>query len=744
MKRKTRGAALPLLALLFGHLAFLANSAMLGCSFSAPGASTVPDAMDNPNYYSCACRCSAPVTTTLRVSANFDDAEQSQRLDDTDGSGDLDLGVVVSGLRFTNAVIPRDATINSAFLQFTSDQGFAGNNTTALTLNLFGEASDSATSFGGNFANVNGRTRTTASVNWSVPAWTATGQAGAAQRSPDLKAIVQEIVKRPGWQSGNALAMIIAGSGGRREAESYDGNKTRAALLEVTFSVATDQALNVCMPANLNPNLLDANGTYQPIPSDMDLQNDCSGRVETTVSHMAQACDYPPQCQCDAVVGSRRFNDSCNDPCVENPLDPKCSNFDPVNGTTTATNAPGDKAVCLASRNAASTAPAALSAGIFGQVSQCAVTGPATIEVGDETKQSDAQGFVEFTGRPCPGGQCNVGLAYALDLDPITFQVRFAADPKFEDLASTGASTLAAAKIGSTGFGTVGAMQTESSVRGRRKTNTKAFLLPNPSELNVFIDWTNHTCSMFGTLAGTADGESNGDETLGADVSVSGDILNEPPRADAGPDQSVECTSSAGATALLDGSASSDPEANLVRLSWTRDSRSGAKIGTGATAVVSQAVGAPVTYVLRAIDDFGQTDEDSTKLAIVDTGKPTLSLTAKPVQLMELTASLKTVKVTVTSGDVCDSNPAVRLRSISINEGGFADATHPHPDIAGAAFDTDDREFQLRATRLPGSSGRVYSITYEVKDASGNATTAVVKVAAPRVGMLPYNPPVRR
>lgn len=741
-RRKLRGGALPLLALLCGHLTFLANSAMLGCSFSAPGAYIVPDAMDNPNYYTCACRCAAPVTTTLRVSANFDDAEQSQRLDDTDGSGDLDLGVVVTGLRFTNAVIPRDATINSAFLQFTSDQGFAGNNTTAATLNLFGEAADSAASFGGNFANINGRPRTSASVNWAVPAWTATGQAGAAQRSPDLKAVVQEIVKRPGWQAGNALALIVAGSG-RREAESYDGNKTRAAALEVTFSVATDQALNVCMPASLNPNLLDANGTYQPIPSDGDLQNDCSGRVETTLSHMAQACDYPPQCECDAVVGSRRFNDSCNDPCVENPLDPQCSNFDPVHGTTTATNAPGDPAVCLASRNAASIAPAALSAGIFGQVSQCAVSGPATIEVGDESKQSEAQGFVEFTGRPCPGGQCNVGLAYALDLDPITFQVRFASDPKFEDLASSGASTPAAAKIGSTGFGTVGAMQTESSVRGRRNSNSKAFLMPNPSDLNVFVDWTNHTCSMFGTVAGTADGESNGDEDFGAEVSVSGDILNQPPRANAGPDQQVECSSPDGATALLDGSGSSDPEANLVRLSWTRGSRSGAKVGTGATAVVSQALGAPVTYVLRAIDDYGQTDEDSTQLAIIDTGKPTLALSAKPSRLMELTASLKTIKVTVATGDLCDSKPTVRLRSITTNEGIFADATHSHRDIVGAAFDTDDREFQLRATRLAGSNGRVYSITYEVKDASGNATTAVVTVSAPRVSMFPYNPPVR-
>ena len=44
-------------------------------------------------------------------------------------------------------------------------------------------------------------------------------------------------------------------------------------------------------------------------------------------------------------------------------------------------------------------------------------------------------GVVQFLGRPCPGGQCSLGLSYLLDLDKITFQVRFASDPVFEDLA---------------------------------------------------------------------------------------------------------------------------------------------------------------------------------------------------------------------------------------------------------------------------------------------------------------------
>ena len=44
----------------------------------------------------------------------------------------------------------------------------------------------------------------------------------AAQRTPDLGAVLQEVVGRPGWVSNNALMIIITGSG-RRTAESFEG-----------------------------------------------------------------------------------------------------------------------------------------------------------------------------------------------------------------------------------------------------------------------------------------------------------------------------------------------------------------------------------------------------------------------------------------------------------------------------------------------------------------------------------------
>ena len=46
-----------------------------------------------------------------------------------------------------------------------------------------------------------------------MPAFTANERA-AAEKTPDLKTIVQEIVNRAGWVSGNAMVFILDGSSG--------------------------------------------------------------------------------------------------------------------------------------------------------------------------------------------------------------------------------------------------------------------------------------------------------------------------------------------------------------------------------------------------------------------------------------------------------------------------------------------------------------------------------------------------
>jgi chitodextrinase len=133
------------------------------------------------------------------------------------------------GVRFAGVGIPRGASILSASIQFTADEVKTG----ASSLSIRGEAADSAAPFSGS-GNVSGRPTTSGAVTWNPPDWTTVGEAGAAQRTPDLAALVEEIVGRPGWTQGNALAFVITGSG-TRTAESYNGVAAAAPLLELVY-----------------------------------------------------------------------------------------------------------------------------------------------------------------------------------------------------------------------------------------------------------------------------------------------------------------------------------------------------------------------------------------------------------------------------------------------------------------------------------------------------------------------------
>jgi len=92
------------------------------------------------------------------------------------------------------------------------------------------------------FFNITTRPKTLESVVWDVPEWPNTGLAGPDQATPDIAVIVQAIVDRDDWASGNSMAFILEHSGpsigvtsssGGREAEAYDG--TAATKLTIIY-----------------------------------------------------------------------------------------------------------------------------------------------------------------------------------------------------------------------------------------------------------------------------------------------------------------------------------------------------------------------------------------------------------------------------------------------------------------------------------------------------------------------------
>jgi hypothetical protein len=174
-----------------------------------------------------------------RIAASTDDAEESATGTMNLASANLQLVFNASnqtvGMRFSALAIPQGAQITTAYVQFAANLTESG----ATSLVVRGQAADNAAAFTGANLNASSRPRTADSVSWTPPAWTTVGQAGLNERTPELKTLVQEVVNRPGWASGNALALIIRGTG-VRTAYSFDGNATQAPLLHVEYASTSE------------------------------------------------------------------------------------------------------------------------------------------------------------------------------------------------------------------------------------------------------------------------------------------------------------------------------------------------------------------------------------------------------------------------------------------------------------------------------------------------------------------------
>jgi len=178
------------------------------------------------------------ITEQVRVSANNDDAEERVSNGDMSrGSNDLDLGYSrIVGMRFRSVDIPQGATINSAYIQFETDETDSG----ATNLVVYGVDEDSPNQFANNDDNISDRTKTTASVSWSPSAW---NNVNGLHQTSDIKSIIQEIINRSGWSANNNLVIIVEPGSGcstsacQRAAESHNGESGSAPLLVVDYSV---------------------------------------------------------------------------------------------------------------------------------------------------------------------------------------------------------------------------------------------------------------------------------------------------------------------------------------------------------------------------------------------------------------------------------------------------------------------------------------------------------------------------
>jgi len=213
---------------------------------------------------------------------------------------------------------------------------------------------------------------------------------------------------------------------------------------------------------------------------------------------------------------------------------------------------------------------------------------------------------------------------------------------------------------------------------------------------------------------------------------------NQPPVANAGPDQTVECTGHGCALVTLDGSKSSGPDGDTLSFVWQDESNK--QLGTSAVTQLAVPMGAH-TFTLTVAYAGGLASTAVTHVTVRDTTPPTLQVSLSPNVTRSREQELVRVNATVKVSDVCDPNPTVKLLSITSNdpaERGRRRVSDVQAVGGGPLhFGTDVRSFLVRAEQSERGKDIVYTITYSATDVSGNTTSATAQV---RVGHYSSGP----
>jgi hypothetical protein len=190
-----------------------------------------------------------PSSVDIQIGATNDDSHAS---DSGDNAGSYETASYVyvtayydnnmskynGGFRFPSISINQGMKIVSAtfsgYLYSTSDD---------MTCTIYGHDTDSAPDFVTNtyIKNQTERPRTSASKTWNTTL-------SSGWNDVDVTTIVQEIIDRGTWSSGNAIALLFMSTAqsSMKTAQfySYDGDSTRAAKLTIEYSQAGDITLD--------------------------------------------------------------------------------------------------------------------------------------------------------------------------------------------------------------------------------------------------------------------------------------------------------------------------------------------------------------------------------------------------------------------------------------------------------------------------------------------------------------------
>lgn len=190
-------------------------------------------------------------TAQSRTAASSDDAVQH-----TDGNVVIDEAAISLtkfegiptenqwiGFRFPELQIPQGATITDARLEFAS----VSDNDSVTNLTIHSEdAADSQPYTAGN-NKISQRNRSYNTVSWNaIPAWDKDGN----YESPNIAGLIQPVVSKTGWCGGQALGLVLKGSGERTIA-AFDSGSGTSPKLRVSYKLDQVSASGGCTTSTL-------------------------------------------------------------------------------------------------------------------------------------------------------------------------------------------------------------------------------------------------------------------------------------------------------------------------------------------------------------------------------------------------------------------------------------------------------------------------------------------------------------
>jgi hypothetical protein len=223
-------------------------------------------------------------------------------------------------------------------------------------------------------------------------------------------------------------------------------------------------------------------------------------------------------------------------------------------------------------------------------------------------------------------------------------------------------------------------------------------------------------------------------------VSVTINPVNDAPTANS---QSVNTTSNTPRAITLTGS---DPETPSGSLTFTVTSgpSHGSLTGSGANRIYTPALdySGPDSFNFTVTDTPDgsspalTSSEATVSITVNDTVPPVITLNGNSISLWPANHSYHTVNVSDLVASASDNfDPNVTLNSVVITQVTSDEVENGNGDgntLNDIVIASDCKSVQLRAERDGNGDGRVYTVTFLVRDAAGNTTTATAKVTVPK------------